>query len=344
MPKLKFIVLGCLFATTMVFSACNSTCKTETSCTKEKETEVLPSWNTEVRQQIIDYVTDVTTAGSANFVPVNERIATFDNDGTLWSEKPIPFQLLFAIDEIKRLAPEHPEWQNTEPFQSAINNNLEALAAQGGEAIAKILFASHTNITADAFNENVKRWISTATHPTKNVKYTDLVYQPMLELLQYLRDNEFKTFIVSGGTMTFMRAWAEEVYGIPSYQIVGTSFESKFNFNNGNTQIDLLPAIFFNNDKAAKPAAIERHIGIRPIFAAGNSDGDFQMLQYADANAYKSFQLYISHTDAEREFQYGREDHLAPLNEGLDYALEHQWCIVDMAKDWKVVYPSDLKK
>ncbi|MFV0365244.1 MAG: HAD family hydrolase [Mangrovibacterium sp.] len=332
----KFKLMTLAVAALLFASCCNSTCKSESKEVKTQQTP-LASWNAGVRQQIIDYVTDVTSPESPNFVPVSDRVATFDNDGTLWSEKPVPFQIFFAIDEIKRLAPEHPEWKDKEPFKSAINGDLNALVAQGSDAVVQLVVASHTNITSDAFTENIKNWISTAKHPTKHVKYTDLVYEPMLELLQYLREHDFKTFIVSGGGITYMRAWAEQVYGIPRNQVIGTSFETQFDFNDGDVQIQRLPAVNFYDDKLNKPLAIERHIGIRPIFAAGNSDGDFQMLQYADANKHKSFQLYISHTDGDREFEYGREDLIAPLNEGMDYALAHGWCIVDMKKDWKTV-------
>ncbi len=333
------ILLTCIISQ---FSCGNKNCcQTET---KVNNQEYLKSWNNEAKQAIIDYVNDVTNPNSSNFIPICDRIATFDNDGTLWSEQPVPSQIFFAIDEIKRMAGSHPEWKDTEPYKSAIDNNLEAIINQGKEALVELLLASHSGMTSDEYTQNVKNWIATAKHPIKNKLYTELVYQPMLELLDYLRANNFKTFIVSGGSVSFMRAWAEKAYGIPSDQIVGSYFSAEFDYNNGKANVIRKPNLELLDDKALKPVAIDRFIGKRPVFAGGNSDGDLQMLQYADGNVYKTFKLFINHTDGEREFLYDEKTLSGTLVEGMKDAIEKKWNVVDMAKDWKVVYPSELKK
>lgn len=339
MMKPIFYSLAIFFAFSVAMTSCTS--KPEAPLGAHQTTEILPSWNNKVRMQIVNYVQKVTTQNGPDFIPEEDRIATFDNDGTLWSEKPVTFQILFAVDEVKRMASAHPEWATEEPFKSAIEDDMTSLMLQGSEGVMKLIMATHTGISNDEFTQNVQNWLSTAVHPIKKVKYTDLVYQPMLELLDYLRGNGFKTFIVSGGELAFMRAWTAGVYGIPPYQVIGTSFNTEYVFANDTSKIMRLPSLNFYDDKANKPLAIERHIGIRPVFAAGNSDGDFEMLQYADGNTYTSFQLYISHTDGAREFSYGRTDHLAPLDKGLDYALEHDWCVLDMENDWNRVFPGD---
>lgn len=301
----------------------------------------LESWSENSKKQIVDYVTDVTNPESENFIAIEDRIATFDNDGTLWSEQPIPNQMYFVLDEIKRMAKDHPEWKEREPYRSALSNDIEALVHQGEEALVELLFTTHAGMSSEVFAEYVKNWLVTAKHPVKNKPYTELVYQPMLELLDYLRAHDFKIFIVSGGSVSFMRAWVEEVYGIPKDQVVGSYFEGEFDYNAGESRVIRKPKVGLLNDKGAKPVAIDRFIGRRPVFACGNSDGDLQMLQYADAGPYKTFKLYVNHTDGDREFLYDENTLAGTLKEGLKEAIEKGWCLIDMAEDWKVVYPCE---
>ena len=303
----------------------------------------LPSWNDgNSKKAIMNYVNDVTTEGSANFIPVSERIATFDNDGNLWSEQPAYFQLFFAIDRIKALAPEHPEWKTTQPYQSVLENDMKTLMSYGEHGLLEIVMATHAGNTVEEFEQIVKDWLAIAKHPRFDRPYTDLVYQPMLELLNYLRENNFKTFIVSGGGVEFMRPWVEAVYGIPKDQVVGSSIKTEFVMEDGVSKIKRLPAIDFIDDKAGKPVGINKFIGRKPVFASGNSDGDLQMLQWTDSNSYQSFQLYLHHTDAEREWAYDRNSSIGRLDKGLDEAIEKGWTIIDMKNDWKIVYPFQL--
>ncbi len=303
----------------------------------------LPSWNDgNSKKAIMNYVNDVTTEGSANFIPVSERIATFDNDGNLWSEQPAYFQLFFAIDRIKALAPEHPEWKTTQPYQSVLENDMKTLMSYGEHGLLEIVMATHAGNTVEEFEQIVKDWLAIAKHPRFDRPYTDLVYQPMLELLNYLRENDFKTFIVSGGGVEFMRPWVEAVYGIPKDQVVGSSIKTEFVMEDGVSKIKRLPAIDFIDDKAGKPVGINKFIGRKPVFASGNSDGDLQMLQWTDSNSYQSFQLYLHHTDAEREWAYDRNSSIGRLDKGLDEAIEKGWTIIDMKNDWKIVYQLQL--
>ena len=300
-------------------------------------TDTLASWNEGTsKKNIMAYVASVTDPKSPDFIPVVDRIAVFDNDGTLWSEQPIYFFLYFTMDRITALAPQHPEWKTTEPFKSALENDMDGVMKSGMEGLTKLIMATHADTTAQEFDKIVLDWIKTAKHPTKNVHYTELVYQPMLELLTYLRANEFKTFIVSGGGIDFMRPWASEVYGIPSSQIVGSKLEVKYE----NKQIVRLPELRFNDDKDNKPVGIHYHIGKHPVAAFGNSDGDFAMMEYTEANEkYKTFQLYVHHTDEKREWAYDRKSHIGKLDKGLNYAKKNNWTVVDMKKDWKAIYP-----
>ena len=302
--------------------------------------ELLPSWNEgKSKRDVITYVESVTDKKSPDFIPLQDRIAVFDNDGTLWSEQPLYFQLFFAIDRVKALAPEHPEWKRTEPFKYILEGDMESLAKIGKKGLIVLLAATHTGMSQEAFDAIVIEWIKTAKHPTKKVHYTELVFQPMLELLEYLRANGFKTFIVSGGGIDFMRPWASEVYGIPSYQIIGSQAEVRYE----EREIIKLPKIRFIDDSKEKPVAIYYHIGKRPVAAFGNSDGDLDMLQYIEANKkYKSLKLYVHHTDAKREWAYDRKSSIGELDKGLDYATSHDWTVVDMRKEWKVVYPFEL--
>jgi len=304
--------------------------------------EVLPSWNNgKSKTNIVNYVKAVTEKNSTDFIPKEDRIAVFDNDGTLWSEQPAYFQLFFAIDRVKALAPEHPEWKTTEPFKSVLNNNMEGLLKSGKKGLIELVMATHTGMSDEEFDAIVIEWIKTAKHPTKKIHYTELVFQPMLELLDYLRANGFKTFIVSGGGIDFMRPWATEVYGIPSNQIIGSQIGVKYE----DKKIVRVPKVRFIDDNVGKPVGIHYHIGKRPVAAFGNSDGDFEMMEYTEANTkYKTLQLYVHHTDEKREWAYDRKSHIGKLDKGLDYGNEHNWTMVDMKKEWKVIYPFELKK
>ena len=304
--------------------------------------EPLSSWNDgKNRTNVIDYVQTVTDKSSADFIPKEDRIAVFDNDGTLWSEQPIYFQLFFAMDRVKALAPKHPEWKITEPFKAVLENDMKSLMKSGKKGLLTLLMTTHAGMSDEEFDAVVIEWIKTAKHPTKKVHYSKLVFQPMLELLDYLRSNGFKTFIVSGGGIDFMRPWASEVYGIPSNQIIGSQIEVKYE----DKKIMRVPKIRFIDDNAGKPVGIHYHIGKQPVAAFGNSDGDFDMMLYTEANKkYKTLELYVHHTDEKREWKYDRKSHIGKLDKGLDYAKKHNWTIVDMKNDWKVIYPFELKK
>jgi phosphoserine phosphatase len=305
----------------------------------------LPSWNDgKAKQAVIAFVERVTTPGSRDFVPPAERIATFDNDGTLWAEQPMYFQFLFALDRVKALAPRHPEWKEQEPFASLLRGDLKG-ALQGGEkTIGEIIMATHAGMTTEEFERLVLDWIGTAKHPKTQRPYTEMVYQPMLELLAYLRAKGFKTFVVSGGGVEFMRPWVERTYGIPPEQVVGSSIKTKFEVRAGKPVLVRLPEVSFIDDKEGKPVGIHQQIGRRPIAAFGNSDGDLQMLQWITAGAGPRFALYVHHTDADREWAYDRESSVGRLDKGLAEARENGWTIVDMRRDWRVVFPPQQSK
>lgn len=301
--------------------------------------EVLASWNEgEAKQSIVRFVESVSKEGSADFVPVPDRIAVFDNDGTLWGEQPMYFQLLFALDRIKALAPQHPEWKDKEPFASLLKGNVKAALAGGEPAIMQIVMATHSGMTTDEFDQIVSDWIASAKHPKTGRLYTEMAYQPMLELLSYLRANGFKTFIVSGGGIDFMRVFSEDVYGIPPEQIVGSSGKTSFEMRDGAPLLMKSPEINFIDDKAGKPVGIHQHIGRRPIAAFGNSDGDLQMLQWTCSGPGPHFCLYVHHTDADREWAYDRQSSIGRLDKGLDAAADSGWTVVDMKKDWNRVF------
>ncbi|MDP5200231.1 HAD family phosphatase [Flavobacterium sp. DG2-3] len=305
-----------------------------------ERTDPLASWNdTKVKKDIIAYIKDVTDSKSPNFIPVQDRIAVFDNDGTLWSEQPFYFQLFFAWDQVKALAPQHPEWKNKQPFKAVLENNMGDLMKQGKNGLLQIVGVSHSGMTTEEFNSNVRKWIDSARHPVKKKLYKELIYQPMLELVKYLQEREFKVFIVSGGGIDFMRAWTEEEYGIPSYQVVGSTLQARYDYNSGKPSIVKLPALDFNDDREGKPVAIEKYIGKKPVFAAGNSDGDLQMLQWTASNKYKNFELYVHHTDSVREWAYDRKSPVGTLDKGLDEGKAKNWSFADMKTDWKIIYP-----
>lgn len=300
----------------------------------------LPSWNDgPAKESILQFVAKVTRKGGPDFVPAAERIAVFDNDGTLWAEQPMYFQAFFIFDRIKALAPQHPEWKEQEPFASALKGDVNAALAGGERALLEMAMATHAGMTTDEFAEIVTNWISTARHPKTGRLFTEMVYQPMLELLDCLRANGFKIYIVSGGGVEFMRPWAERVYGIPPEQFIGSSIETKYEVRNGKPVIVRLPELNFIDDKAGKPVGIQQHIGRRPLMAFGNSDGDFQMLEWTTAGHGARFGALVHHTDAAREWAYDRDSHIGKLNRGLDQAEKLGWTIISMKQDWATVFP-----
>ena len=304
----------------------------------------LPSWNdTAAKQSVTAFVEKVTKEGSPDFVPPAERIATFDNDGTLWAEQPMYFQAFFVFDRIKTLAPQHPEWKEKEPFASVLKGDVKSALAGGEKALVEMLMATHSSITTEEFDKTVTDWITTAKHPKTGKLFTEMVYQPMIELLAYLRANGFKTFIVSGGGIEFMRPWTEKVYGIPPEQVVGSSGGLKYELRDGVPVLVKTPELVHNDDKEGKPVGIQRHIGRRPIAAFGNSDGDLQMLQWTAAGSGPRFCLYVHHDDAEREWAYDRKSHIGKLDKGLDEAAAKGWTVVSMKDDWKAIFPIENK-
>lgn len=300
----------------------------------------LPSWNDgAAKTAIVNFVARVTDKSGPHYVPPHARIATFDNDGTLWAEQPLYFQLAFALDRVRTLAPEHPEWKEKEPFKSVLTGDLAGVLAGGETALLRLVTATHAGMTTDEFEQVVKDWTATARHPRFNRPYTECVYQPMLELLTYLRANGFKTWIISGGGIEFMRPWTERVYGIPPEQVVGSSIKTKFEIRDGRPVLVRLPEVNFIDDKAGKPVGINQHIGRRPILAFGNSDGDLQMLQWTAAGQGARLMLLVHHTDAEFEWAYDRESVIGRLDKALDEAKRREWTVVDMKKDWEFIFP-----
>jgi hypothetical protein len=300
----------------------------------------LPSWNdSRSRTAILDFVGRVTKEGGPDFVPLDDRIAVFDNDGTLWSEQPVYFQVFFALARVKQLYPEHPEWENLEPFKSAISGDLKSLAATGEKGVLKLVMASHAGMTTEEFAQIVVDWITTARHPRFNRLFTELVYQPMLEVLNLLRANGFKTYIVSGGGIEFMRPWTEKIYGIPPEQVIGSSIKTRFEMKDGKPVLQRLPEIDFIDDGPGKPVGIYKFIGRRPIFAAGNSDGDLQMLQWVTGGKGARFGMIVHHTDEKREWAYDKQSSVGKLDKALDAATGARWAVADMKWDWRKIYP-----
>lgn len=299
----------------------------------------LPSWNDTARKRAITaFVAAVSNEGSADFVPVAERIAVFDNDGTLWAEQPVYVQMLFAVDRVRALGSRHPEWNLEEPFASLLKGDMSGVTASGEAGVAALVAATHAGMTTEEFSQIVREWLATARHPTTGRRLTEMAYQPMIELLAYLRENGFKTFIVSGGGVDFMRPWTERVYGIPPEQVVGSMGGLKWEVRNSRPVLVKQPTLAFLDDQEAKPVGIQRHIGRRPIAAFGNSDGDLQMLQWTDAGPGPRFCLYVHHTDAQREWAYDRQSQVGKLDRGLDEAKAHGWTVVSMKDDWKTVF------
>lgn len=307
-------------------------------------TDPLPSWNEGAsKKAILDFAARTTAGGGPDFVPVPERIAVFDNDGTLWSEQPMYFQLVFALERVKALAARHPEWKDREPFKSVLAGDMAGLAATGEKGLLEIVAASHAGMTTKEFKGIVEQWFATARHPRFDRPYTDLVFQPMLELLTFLRANRFKTFIVSGGGVEFMRVWAEKVYGIPPEQVVGSSGVVKFELRDGKPVLINGGKVEFVDDGPGKPVGINRFIGRRPVFAFGNSDGDLQMLQYTAGGDRLRFMGLVHHTDGAREFAYDRQSPVGRLDKALDEAVQRKWTVVDMKSDWNTIYAFQTK-
>ncbi len=305
------------------------------------QTDPLPSWNDAApKQAILDFVGKVTTDGSADFVPEVDRIAVFDNDGTLWVEHPMYTQLVFALDRVKAMAPDHPEWKTTQPFQAVLEGDMKALAASGEKGLLEIVAATHAGMSTSDFSRLVSDWFATAQDPRFERPYTELAYQPMLELLAYLRDNGFKTFIVSGGGIEFMRPITEAVYGVPPEQVVGSSIKTEFEIVDGKPELMRLPEVNFIDDKEGKPVGINEYIGRQPIFAAGNSDGDLQMLQWTTMGGEGArLGVIVHHTDATREYAYDRDTEFGKLDKALDAAPAAGWSVIDMKADWKTIFP-----
>jgi len=322
-------------------------CALAFTTTIARAADPLPSWNDgPAKKAIVEFVTKVTTASSPHFVPVPERIATFDNDGTLWCEQPLPVQLYFALDRVKALAPQHPGWKTQEPFASLLKGDVQTALAGGDKAVLEFMMATHSGMTTVEFEQIVKDWIATAKHPKTGKLYTEMVYQPMLELLAYLRANGFKTFIVSGGGIEFMRPWAEPVYGIPPEQVVGSSIKTRFEMRDGKPVLVRLPELNFNDDKGGKAVGINHHIGRHPLIAFGNSDGDREMLEYTQGGSGARFEVLVLHDDA-REYAYGPAQGLPNVKLGAftqalyDQATKDSWTVISMKNDWKTVFPPE---
>src|SRR5262245_33410986 len=305
----------------------------------QTQRDPLPSWNDgPAKHSITAFVARVTTTGGPDFVMPSERIATFDNDGTLWAEQPVYFQFLFAIDRVKVLAPQHPEWKDQEPFASLLKGDVKTALAGGDHAAVEIMAATHAGMTTDEFQQIVQDWLKTARHPRTNQPFTSMVYAPMLELLAYLRNNGFKTFIVSGGGVELMRAFAEGTYRIPPEQVVGSAGRQKFDMRNGQPVILKLPGVDFVDDGPGKPVGIQKFIGRRPLAAFGNSDGDLQMLQWTCSASGPRLCLFVHHTDPAREWAYDRASAIGKLDKGLDEAVAKHWIVVDMKTDWQRIF------
>ena len=327
MPNCLLLVLG-LFAATLAAPA-------------HAQSDPLPNWNDgAAKARIVAFVKAVTDQRGKDYVAPAERIAVFDNDGTLWSEQPMYFQLAFAIDRVKALAPSKPEWATTQPFKAAIDGDVKALAAAGEKGLAELVMATHAGSTADEFAQIVRDWAKTAVHPTLKRRYVELTYRPMRELLDYVRANGFRTYIVSGGGVEFVRALSQALYGVPPEQVIGSSIKTRYEVRDGKPVIVRLPEMDFIDDKAGKPVGIYKFIGRRPIAAFGNSDGDFEMLEYVTAGPGARLGMLVHHDDAKREFAYDRDSHIGKLVRGLDEAGKRGWLVVSMQRDWRVVHPA----
>jgi phosphoserine phosphatase len=304
------------------------------------QSDPLPSWNDgPARRAILSFVARTTTKRSPDYVPVAERIATFDNDGTLWTEHPMYTQLAFALDRVKALAPRHPEWKQKQPFKAALEGDMKELQASGEKGVVELLMATHAGMTTEEFGQIVNDWMASAQHPRFKRPYTECVYQPMLELLAYLRDHSFETYIVTGGGIEFIRSWSEEVYGVPPEHVIGSSIKTKFEVREGKPVLVRLAEVDFVDDKKGKPVGINKFIGRRPIAAFGNSDGDLEMLEWTAAGTGSRLMVLVHHTDADREYAYDRATPFGTLDKAWDEATAKGWVVVDMKKDWKTIFP-----
>jgi phosphoserine phosphatase len=302
----------------------------------------LPSWNDGAsKARIVAFVEAVTQSGGKDFVPPADRVAVFDNDGTLWSEQPIYFQLAFAIDRARAMVAKQPELAKRAPLRAAAANDMKALAATGERGLAELVAITHANLTTDEFARIVREWTATARHPTTGRLYTAMTFAPMRELLDYLRANGFRTYIVSGGGVEFVRVVSEALYGVPPEQVVGSTIKTKYEVRDGRPALVRLPEIDFIDDKAGKPVGIHKFIGKRPIAAFGNSDGDFEMLEWTTAAAGPRLGVIVRHDDAAREFAYDRSSPVGRLARALDEAPRRGWTVVSVQRDWKVVYPAE---
>lgn len=333
------ILIG--FSSLMVF--CSNPKEQSIDLVAVEAVNPLPSWNEGgSKQSILDFVRKTTTEGSPDYIPEVDRIAVFDNDGTLWSEQPMYFQLAYAIDYIKKEAPNQPDWKSKEPFKSVVSGDLEAVMKGGEKALVEMIMVSHAGMTTSEFEKSVSAWLETAKHPKTGKAFDQMIYQPMVELLEYLRANGYKTFIVSGGGIDFMRVWAEKAYGIPPYQVIGSSIKAKYESVDGVPVITKLPELNFIDDKEGKPVGIYQHIGKRPVFAAGNSDGDYAMLEYTSKGDGPRLGMIIHHTDSVREYAYDKDSPIGHLSKSLDDAPKNKWVIVNMKTDWKVIFPFEV--
>jgi phosphoserine phosphatase len=322
-----------LFASTLLLAACAAS-------RPEPGLDPLPSWNEgAVKQTILAFVEDVSDPSGGSFVPPGERVAVFDNDGTLWSEKPTYFQLLFILDRVRALAPQHPEWATQQPFKAVLEDDRAALAAAGEHGLIELAMATQAGMTTTEFEAAVSDWVASARHPVTGRPYTGMVFQPMLELLDLLRAGGFEVYIVSGGGIDFMRPWADDVYGTPPENVVGSSFELRYERRESGPALVREPKMHFINDKGGKPVGIQRHIGRRPVIAVGNSDGDYEMLEWTTSGAGPRLGLIVHHTDAQREWAYDRQSSEGRLDRALNDAPAQGWTVVDMARDWRVVFP-----
>ncbi len=329
----------CVLTVLAATAALGTACSTTTTSTP-LPSAALPSWNDgPARSAILDFVAAVTTEGGPDYVPAGQRIAVFDNDGTLWVEQPVYTQLQFALDRVKALAPEHPEWRTTEPFASVLQGDLAKALAGGDKALVQLVMATHAGNTTEEFSRTVEDWIATARHPKLGRPYTQLVYRPMIEVLELLRANGFETWIVSGGGVEFMRPWTEGVYGVPPERVIGSSIVTKYELRGGTPVLVRLPDVDFIDDKVGKPVGIHKFIGRRPIAAFGNSDGDFEMLEWTTSGAGRRLGVIVHHDDAAREFAYDRDSHVGRLARGLDEAAGRGWTVVSMRDDWNAVFP-----
>lgn len=333
-----------LFIWIILFISCNRQSGPEGSPAEKSTNTVqladpLPSWRKgDTKNLIMNFVKAATKEGGPGFIPVSDRVAVFDNDGTLWAERPTYFELFFAFDRIRIMAKDHPEWKDQEPYRSVLNGDMESLASQGRKAILEILLKTHGGMSADEFEKIVEDWIGNTLHPDSGKPYNVMIYEPMLELLLYLKNNEFKTFIVSGGSSDFMRAWVDDTYGIPPYRVIGSSFKTEFRINNGKAEINRISELEFVDMKDGKPRAINRFIGKIPVIAIGNADGDMEMLLYSETKQ-PSIQLLVHHTDSVREWAYDRESKIGKLDLALDSAEVRGWRLIDMTEDWLEVFP-----